>query len=578
VAIHERHGTRWGAAPAVDSLGGVSGRDDSPRRLRRAIALAAAAAVAILAVLIAPEPWEEEPASLRVLAEDSVVLDVDVELGSTAAWMVSEGGVVVEAPEGFPVDAPIALQVSGVAVSPVVELHFGDGTVELLPVLGGSEATDWRVVRRPPRNAAAVLGLLGGVIVLWVTEVWPLHVTSLLIPVVLVGAGVGSAREVLAPFFDPIIVLFFAGFLMAEAMRRVGLDHLAAISLVGWAGRGPVRLFAALLAVSAFLSMWMSNTAAVTVLLPIVIAVTDPIGHLGYRKAAILGVAYAATIGGVGSLVGTPANPLAVTFIEELTGRAISFVEWFAFGLPMVVLLLPIMGVWLWWTSRVEVDADRFVEARRVAEVERERAGRPSVDQLVVLGVFGAVMVGWLTETWHDISTGIVALAGAVVLMVIGKVRPEDLGRISWPTLLTFGGGLSLGLAMVSSGVSDHLVSHLEGLADLPSALAIGAVATVALLVTTAASNTASAATLIPLSVPLAGLIGVDPVLLVLVVAIASSIDFALVIGTPPTMLAYGNGHFTAAEVVRKGSVLDIVGILLLVTIVTAGWNLFGLL
>ena len=161
---------------------------------------------------------------------------------------------------------------------------------------------------------------------------------------------------------------------------------------------------------------------------------------------------------------------------------------------------------------------------------------------------------------------------------MLGKIVPEDLGRISWSALLTFGGGLTLGLFLTDSGASDWLAGRLAGLGGVPSWVGITVVAAVALGLTTVASNTATAAMMIPLAIPLAGILGIDPTLLVLVVAVASSIDFALVIGTPPTMIAYSTGLFSSRDIFRIGIVLDLIGIGLLVTIVTAIWRLLGLI
>lgn len=546
------------------------------------VALSAAGGAAALA----PRAWPQGPGTLVVAVRDGQALRVPVTVGSTAAVTADAetgaGAVRVEAEGGVPVDEAVTVQITpppggSLGVDDVrVAVELPDGREALVPAVA-SEAGVVEATIRPPRGADVVLALLAAVVVLWVTEVVPLFVTSLAIPVVLAATGVGSAREALAPFFDPIIVLFFAGFLMAQAMQRAGLDRVAAVWLVSRIGRGPVRLFAAMLGVTAFLSMWMSNTAAVTVLLPVALAVTAPLQHVGYRKAVVLGIAYAATIGGVGSAIGTPANPLAIAFIAELTGRRITFVEWFAFGLPMVVLFVPVMGVYLWRVSRARVDAGRFGAAVAAADTQRAAAGPFTPTQWQVLAVFAAVVAAWLTQQVHGVETGIVALAGAVALFVLGRCVPGDLGRISWPTLLTFGGGLTLGVFMVSTGVSDWLVTRLEGLAGLPTLVVTAAVAALALALTTVASNTAAAATLIPLAVPLAAVVGVDPGLLVVVVAMASSIDFALVIGTPPTMLAYGTDLFTAREILRKGIVLDVVGLATLLLVIVPLWRLIGL-
>lgn len=547
--------------------------------MRRGLIALIALGAALIAAELAPGPWEAGRGRLEIAVSGSVTVDVPVDVGAVAPVTIDEGGVQVNLPGGIPVDAPVGVELVADAATLAdlsVTLITADGDRETVPVLS-SDGNVFRGTRRPPVDVGIVLALLAAVIVLWVSEVVPIFVTALGIPVVLALTGTASAREALAPFFDPIIVLFFAGFLMAEAMRRVELDRLVAVTVVARAGASPVRLFAAVLGIAAFLSMWMSNTAAVAVLLPVALAITAPLDHGGYRKAIVLGLAYAATLGGVGSAIGTPANLLAIEFLDSVTGRQISFAGWFRFGLPMVVLFLPIIGIYLWRVSGVDVDPGRFASAREQAKAEAAATVGLGGRQWTVLAVFAAVFAGWLTQQWHGQSPGIVALAGAVVLFAMGLIESSDLTRISWPTLLTFGGGLTLGSFMVATGTSDWIVARLGYLASWPTWLGVAAVALVALGLTTVASNTGSAATLIPLAIPLAGLVGVEPALLVVVVAIASSIDFALVIGTPPTMLAYSTELFTVREILRKGSILDLAGIALLVGLVVPLWMWVGL-
>jgi sodium-dependent dicarboxylate transporter 2/3/5 len=559
--------------------------DIATRGRRRWPAFVLAATAALAGALLAPAAWPDGLAHLEVVRGDAVVAVVPVVIGDSEPRTIEVDEPTldgrIELPDGLAADTPItvivvaegAVDAEGLAL----RLVLPDARTELIPVVDRSDdGSMLEATRRPPNGSVAVLALLGAVVVLWVSEVIPLFVTSLAIPVVLVATRVGSPNEALAPFFHPIIALFFGGFLMAEAMRRTGLDHLAAISIIARAGRSPRTLFAAMIGVSAFLSMWMSNTAAVAVMLPIALAVTAPMESPGYRRALVLGIAYAATVGGVGSAIGTPANPLAIAFLDDFVGRDVSFVEWFAVGLPMVAIFLPIMGAYLWWRMGASPDGGRFGDARRVARAGLVEAGRPNRDQLVVIGVFLGVIALWLTESWHGLATGIVALAGAIVLALLGKVTQDDLGRISWASLLTFGGGLALGLFLLESGTSDWIAVQLGGLAAVPAPIAIAAVAAVTLGLTTVASNTASAAMIIPLVIPLSAIIGVDATLLVMVVAIASSIDFALVIGTPPTLLAYSTRLFTTGQIFRIGIVLDLVGLLLLVTVISWLWGLLG--
>ena len=567
----------------------------APSRRTQLIVFAAAVLLAAVGAWIAPAPWPAGPGELEVRYRELPPVTTPVEIGRgkpiefERALPGDEARVVrVSFPGGIPTDGPIkarfAVLEDGAPARPAlddlqVRILLSDGRRELVPPLRyDEEAQALSATRRPPVHARVVLALLGLVIVLWVTEAIPLFVTSLLVPVVIVVAGVGPASKALAPFFHPIIALFFGGFLMAEAMRRVRLDHYIAVTLVARAGRSPALLFAALLATAAFLSMWMSNTAATAVLVPIALAVTEPIASLGYRKACVLGIAFAATTGGVGSMIGTPANPLAAEFLGAFADRPMAFIDWFAYGLPFVVLFLPVMGIYLWRRSGASVDAARFAAARDAARAEREALGRLTREQLVVLGALLLVIAAWLTQTWHGISTGVVALGGAVLLGLLGKIDTDDLQRISWSALLTFGGGLALGVFLGETGASDWLATRMAGLSAFAPWVGVAVVAAVSLGLTAVASNTASAALLVPLAIPLAGVLGVDPVLLVVVVAIASSIDFALVIGTPPTMIAYSTRLFTTREIIRMGIVLDLIGIVLLVTAVEAVWQLLGLI
>ncbi len=559
---------------------------------RRWVAFGAALGVAVAMALLAPPDWPEGEGVAVLEYRGEEILETRVDIGSNEEVVVEGTADDIEFrltfSTGLPVTGEIQATVSARDGDVVRRLATQDVEIsvmspqigrELIPVTGWDE--EQRVleaVRRPPQDTAVVLGLLGLVVVLWVTEAMPLFVTSLLIPVILVFSGVAGAVDATAPFFNPIIILFFAGFLMAEAMRRTGLDHLLAVSITSQARHSPVMLFGAMIGITAVMSMFMSNTAAAAVLIPIAIAVSEPLDEPGFRKALVLGIAYSATIGGVGSAIGTPANQLAVEFLSEFGSRNVAFAEWFLFGLPMVVLFLPVMGWYLWQTSDVSVGRERFQQVARLALDERQRLGRPDLDQLVVLAVFAAVAIGWLTQTWHGLHAGIVALAGAVVLYVLRKLEPEDLGRISWSSLLTFGGGLVLGLYIVRTGTSDYVATRLAGLSGTPEILTLLIIAAITLVLTTVASNTASAAVLIPLAIPLAGVLGMDATLLVLIVAIASSVDFALVIGTPPTMIAYSTRLYTAGQIFRKGIALDVAGILILTLVVARLWSAFGVL
>ncbi len=541
---------------------------------------------AALAAWLAPEPWESGHGALRVTLDDDSTLAAPVTLGSDAPLTLIVGDsaareVRITFPEGVPLSTHIYGLVESTGTQEVQGVQLAlvrpAGHVEPLPILNSGIWTgpgQWMFGRTPPRRSDVVLALLALVAILWVTNAVPLWLASLLVPIVVATTGVQSAEAALQPFFHPIIALFFGGFLMAEAMKRVGLDQRIAATLVARLGRSPVSLFAALVCVSAFLSMWMSNTASTALLIPIALAVTEPLKAPGYRRAVVLGLAYAATIGGIGSAIGTPANLLAIEFLGTQVGHEISFAGWFAIGLPVVLVLLPVVATYVWWRLDVDVDPTTFAKARAVAGEHLRAMGRPSGAQRGVAIVFGLIVAGWLTQQWHGVHPGIVALGGAAALVLLGYIRGGDLQQISWASLLTFGGGLALGSVMVSSGTSDWLATRLVGLGAAPQIVGVSVVALFGLLLTALASNTASAAILIPLAIPLASALGLDPVTLVLIVAVATSIDFALVIGTPPTMLAYATGLFTPGRIFRIGLVLDLVCIALLVSAVRWLWTL----
>lgn len=207
---------------------------------------------------------------------------------------------------------------------------------------------------------------------------------------------------------------------------------------------------------------------------------------------------------------------------------------------------------------------------------ELEKMGGLSKEQIILLLVFVAIMALWLTERWHHIPTSIVALAGVLLLFFTETIKKDDLNHVNWNVLLTFGGGLALGSMLVLTGVSDWIALQLIDLSALPPLLVVLALASLTLVIGAFISNTACAAMMIPLAIPMAQILHMDPVLLVAIVAIASSIDFAMVVGTPPTMLAYSTGHFQVKEIFSRGIILDIIGVLVLSLGVIWIWRFLG--
>lgn len=465
------------------------------------------------------------------------------------------------------------------AIENLTSTLHGTDYQQILPP--SDQSGEWLLFSmRIPYKTKVATALMLAVAALWLTEIIPLAAAAFLVPVVVVVARISSAKAVLAPFAHPIIFLFLAGFLLAQAMRRTGFDRLIALAILRRASSKPAILMLTMMALTAFLSMWMSNTASVAIIIPIALAVIEKIpstaGKTGFRRALILGVAYAGAIGGVGSAIGTPANILAMTFLSEYSGTELRFVDWFAYGVPLVLIMLPIIWVFLLISFRVRsAEIDNYISPDVYAEEWKSMGGMTRQQRTVML-VFIGTMTLWLTEGFHHISSGIVALIGALALFFAGILETEDLNRINWNALLTFGGGLAIGTILLESGFSDWIALQLIGLVTLPRILVILLITGMTLLIGAFISNTACAAMLIPLSIPLAQLLQIDPRLMVAIVAISSSIDFALVIGTPPTMLAYATGYFETSEIFKRGIILDIIGALLLSLGVVWIWDLLG--
>ena len=432
-----------------------------------------------------------------------------------------------------------------------------------------------------PYMSKIVTALLFLVAYLWLTEMIPLAAASLLVPVVAVVFNVTDATTIFQPFFHPIIVLFLAGFLLAEAMKKTGVDKLIAIIVLKYSSLKPAKLMLTLMILTAFLSMWMSNTASIAIIIPIVLAIVKRIQEhttiKNFNKALVLGVAYAASIGGIGSAIGTPANILAFTFLNNFTGTELSFVDWFAFGLPIVFIMIPLTWFYLIQsfgvrgkTLKTELD-EKLVRKGFVFE-------KITKEQMVVLLVFVGVVTMWLTGKIHHIPTAIVGLIGALILFFTGILKEDAIRGINWNALLTFGGGLAIGNLLVITGVSDWIALKLTGLSSLPTFLVIFIVGAITLVIGAFISNTACAAMMVPIAIPLAQILGLDPRLLVGVIAIGSSIDFALIVGTPPTMMAYSTGLFKAPEIFKRGIFLDIAGLAILSFVVVWIWQLLGII
>ncbi|MFW9843838.1 MAG: SLC13 family permease, partial [Candidatus Thorarchaeota archaeon] len=426
---------------------------------------------------------------------------------------------------------------------------------------------------QPLVNSQAAVMILGIVAILWFTEGISLVATSMLIPILIVLTDIRPPSEALAPFFDPAVALIFGGFLIGRALTKYELDKRLALLILSRTRGGGGTLILTVMAVTAFLSMWISNTASAAIMIPIALAVISRIRETEirdkYGKALVLGVAYAATLGGVASLVGSPPNPLAATYINSFLGMEFSFMSWIPFGLPVVLIMLPITWQWIVYRFKIPKNIEEMDDLKDISRKEYLRLGPMSTEQNLVIVIFASVVVLWFTEKlpdfiangigWsgHGISSSVVALIGGVSLMILRLIDEKDVSsHISWSSLLILGSGIALGGAMIDTGLSAFIAQQMSGLGMFPSILVVVIIGIVAVLVTMVASNTGAAVILIPVAIPLAVGLGIDPLLITMVIAIAVSMDFALPTGTPPSTIAFSTGKVEMREMVTTGLIV----------------------
>jgi len=405
---------------------------------------------------------------------------------------------------------------------------------------------------QPEHNQAVVAATLVTVVILWVSEVIPLFVSALIGSFLLLAIGDFSAETVFQPYFDPVIVLFFGGFILAQGMQKYRLDYRIAHEILKRMGDRPLVFVLGLMLVTAFLSMWMSNTASAAIMIPISIIVLKENGlfheHSRFARGVVLAVAYAATIGGIGSLVGSPPNAIAAKYLHE-SNVTLDFVEWMLKALPFVVLALLFTWLLLSLFNKPEIDRIRFTYHERKLDQS----------QKLIFIIFLVTVTGWLTTKFTGLSAATVALVPVIGLFALRLLEVGDLAKISWPTLLLFGGGLSLGSAVNEVGIDSWLAGLVQdSITGIPLFAVLLMLVFFGIGVTMVASNTASAAILIPLMLPLADDLGLDLKSMAMLIAIGVSLDFMMPVGTPPSAIAYSTGVVNVRQMIKNGFLVNL--------------------
>jgi sodium-dependent dicarboxylate transporter 2/3/5 len=431
-------------------------------------------------------------------------------------------------------------------------------------------------------HVAAVATLMA---VWWITEAIPIPATALLPVVLFPLLGVLSGSDVTRAYGHHLIYLFLGGFLIAVTMEKWNLHHRIALHTIRLVGVTPHRIVVGFMLATAFLSMWISNTAATMMMVTIAVAVLKEVTHeishepgqLHFGTALVLGIGYAASIGGVATLIGTPPNALFAGVIEKTYDVSISFVEWMSFGLPLSLVMLTV--TWLYLTRIVfRSEVGQLPGGREYIQEQIARLGPMSRQEIHVAAVFCMVALLWVVRGLYEpdalqmVKDSTIAVAGALLLFLI----PVNLKKgeflldwrtavtIPWDIIILFGGGFALAQGFSESGLTLWLAERLSILQGIDMLLIIVAVVLLVIFLTEVTSNTATASLLLPVMGALATAIDVHPFGLMVAAVIAASFAFMLPVATPPNAIVFSSRYVSIPQMVRAGIWLNLIGVVLI--------------
>lgn len=403
----------------------------------------------------------------------------------------------------------------------------------------------------------------------WIFEPVPIPFTSMLPLALFPLLGVLDAKQVGQAYGHWLILLLMGGFMISAAMAKSGAHRRIALQMLRLFGTtSALRLVLGFMAASALLSMWISNTATTLMLLPVALAILER-AQARLAIPLLLGIAYAASVGGMGTPIGTPPNLIFMSVYAEQIGDEPTFVEWMGWGIPVVITLVPLMALWLTRSLKL------------TEPITLPSPGDWRVEEVRVMAVFAMTAVLWVTRTapfggWREwlqltgANDASVALLAAIALATISDSKGGRLldwqtaRKIPWGVLILFGGGICIASAFVESGLADLLAARLTSLASVPVWLLLLGVCLSVTFLTEITSNTATASLLMPLLAATAIGAGIDPKLLMVPAAMSASCAFMLPVATAPNAIIYGSGRVTVARMAREGFVLNLIGVVVI--------------
>lgn len=419
----------------------------------------------------------------------------------------------------------------------------------------------WLDVAHLPAVTAAITLLT---VIWWVTEALPIPATSLVPFALLPMFDVIDHKVAASALGSHVILLLMGAFMLSKSLEKSGAHKRLAVYMVRLVGvSSGRRLVLGFMLAAGFLSMWISNTATTLIMLPMALAILANIDNQRLKVALILGIAYAASVGGLGTLIGTPPNVIFAGIYEEHTGSEFSFLSWMMIGVPIVLISLPIMALWL--TRKVHLEED----------IQLPELGKWRIEEKRTLWIFGLTALAWITRKepfggWSELlgvsqaGDSTVALLAVVLMFLIPNGKGSKLldwetaKTIPWGMLLLFAGGIAIAKGFSASGLSVMLGDWLTSLSNLPVVLMILTICLVVTYLTEITSNTATATLLMPILAVAAISVGYDPIVFMIPAAMAASCAFMLPVATAPNAIAYGTGEIEIKDMVKEGAILSL--------------------
>jgi solute carrier family 13 (sodium-dependent dicarboxylate transporter), member 2/3/5 len=470
----------------------------------------------------------------------------------------------------------------------------------LLPLQYSTSPGEWVEFTQAGR---ATLSLMVWMATWWVTEAVDIEVTALLPIPIFPVLGIAPLSKVLPPYAADVIFLFMGGFIIGLAIERWGLDRRIAFFTLRLVGARPGAIFGGFMAVTAFLSMWVSNTACAAMMVPIALSVIDlvlrsrtgkglkesdgipqeRIPERNFATGLLLTVAYAASIGGIATIIGSPPNGIAVRYLQQSFQKEVTFFDWLLIGGPFTIIFLPI--AWLLITRVLfRADIGEIAGGRKYFDEEYRKLGLLSRGEKIVLTVFSLTALLWIlspilkpvviagTKPFAGLSDAGIAMIAALALFLIPVDRAANVRTMDWKTavklpwgvLMLFGGGLTLATSIEANGVSQFIGNASRGFGGLPPILLLLAITTMTVFLSEVTSNTAQVATMVPVLAAMAPKLGISPFALIIACTLGASSAYMMPVGTPPNAIVFGTGLVRMPQMMKAGVWLNLAGILVI--------------